>query len=383
MSELNESPQRSYIWWILVAVVALVVTLFLVIPRGNTEQGEIVIGAVLPLSGSAAPYGKNAREGIELALDHLRDGKLDLGVELPEIRVIYEDSRTEATEGVAALRKLHEVDKVSMIIGDINSTGVLAMADYANQNKILLLSPGASNPKISEAGPFVFRNWHSDALEGEFAAGYASTDLKWKKAAILYVTEAYGTGLATVFRDRFGELGGNVVAFEGYPQDVADLRDQVRKIIDTKPDGLYLPGWPNEMALALRQLRQAGSDLPVLSAQGFNDPQILQLAGEAAEGAQFTAPAEPDPTDPITRLFREGYKEKYGEEPGVCSDSGYDALRLLVGGVIENGASSGDIRAYLNGVNEFPGAAGPLSFDENGDLEKPIKVYEVKDGQFR
>lgn len=105
--------------------------------------------------------------------------------------------------------------------------------------------------------------------------------MNWKKAAVLYVDAVYGVGLAETFRKVFQNVGGEIVAFEAYAQDATDMRAQISKIVSAKPDGLYLLGWPKEMAVALKQLKELGSEIPILSAQGFDDPSIISLADHA------------------------------------------------------------------------------------------------------
>ncbi len=180
---------------------AIVLIALLFCPSGckkeEPQAKEIKIGAILPLTGSAAPYGENAKRGIELALTEINAAG---GIQGSRIRVLFEDSRTDPKEAVSALNKLYSTHGVRYIIGDINSSGVLAMAPIAEKNKIILLSPGASNPKISDAGEYIFRNWHSDALEGQVDAEHAYSKMNWRTAAVLYVDAAYGVGLAETFR---------------------------------------------------------------------------------------------------------------------------------------------------------------------------------------
>lgn len=294
---------RKILTGIAVAIVVVALAAVLILRPWEQQPDMITIGAVLPLSGSAAPYGQNAQRGIDLAVSEINASG---GVNGKRVVVLYEDSKTEPKEAVTALQKLFNSNGVRYIIGDINSTGLLAMAPIAEKNKILLLSPGASNPKISDAGDYVFRNWHSDALEGKIDAERAYNMMKWRKPAVLYVNAAYGVGLAKTFRDRFNELGGQVASYEAYRQDATNIREQISKILASKPDGLYLPGWPKEMSVALRQLKELGSKVPVLSAQGFDDPSILKLAGDAAEGVVFSVPEQPDPNNPIVKHFVKG-----------------------------------------------------------------------------
>ena len=365
---------------IIVVVLAVVVIGVIWGIKNNTGSGDtITIGAILPLTGSAAPYGQNAKNGIELALSEINSSG---GIDGKSINVIYEDSKTEPKEAVSALQKLYNSDGIRYIIGDINSTGLLAMAPIAENNKILLLSPGASNPKISDAGEYIFRNWHSDALEGQIDAEYAYNNLGWKSSAVLYVNAAYGAGLAGTYNEVFTRVGGDVLVYEAYPQDATNMREQISKIITAKPDGLYLPGWPKEMAVALKQLKELGSTIPILSAQGFDDPSILRLAGDAAEGVIFSVPEQPDPNDETVKTFMESYSSMYGVEPGVCSAAGYDALHIYASAIDEVGDDPVKVQKFMAELKDFEGADGPITFDEYGDLLKPFAFKHVSNGIF-
>lgn len=343
------------------------------------ESKEIKIGAVLPLTGSAAPYGENAKKGILLAMEEINSKD---GINGRKIKVIFEDSKTDPKEAVSALHKLYQINKIPFIIGDINSTGVLAMAPIAEKNHIILLSPGASNPKISDAGDYIFRNWHSDALEGEVDSDFAYNKLGWKKASVLYVNAAYGVGLAEVFRDKFNNIGGEIVAFEAYEQDSTDMRGQINRILSKNPDGIFLPGWPKEMSVALKQLKELGSKLPILSVQGFDDPSILQLAGLAAEDVIFSIPEAPDPNDKMVKHFNTSYKQKFNIDPGVCSAAGYDALKIYAWSIERVGYNPEKVQKEMSVIKDFPGGDGKISFDENGDLLKPFSFKMVKNGKF-
>ncbi len=343
------------------------------------EEKEIKIGAVLPLTGSAAVWGKNSKMGLEIALDEVNAAG---GVKGKKINLIFEDSQSDSAKAVSALQKLISTDKVSVVIGDIASSSVLAMAPIAEKAKVVLLSPGASNPDISKAGEYIFRNWQSDALEGDVDAKFAYEHLGYRNMAVLYVSNAYGTGLKTVFQDSFQKLGGKILASESFEQGATDMRSQLNKIRNLKIDAIYMPGYPPEMAILLRQAKELGIKRPVLSVQAFDDPKILETAKDAAEGVIFSVPKPPDPSNPVVKNFIDKYKQKFSRDPGVTSDIGYDALKIIVWAMNQAGTSAEEVQHQLLTLKDFPGAAGLTTFDKNGDVIKPFIFKEVKGGKF-
>jgi len=365
----------------ILTVISIVVASVIVFSFGcaKQEEKEIKIGAVLPLTGSAAVWGENAKMGLEIALEEVNQGG---GVKGKTIKFIIEDSQSDPSKAVSALQKLISTDKVSVIIGDIASSSVLAMAPIAEKAKVVLMSPGASNPDISKAGEYIFRNWQSDALEGEVDAKFAYEHLRWRNMAVLYVSNAYGTGLKTVFEESFQKLGGKILASKSFEQGSTDMRSQLNKIRNLKLDALYMPGYPPEMAILLRQAKEMGIKIPFLSVQAFDDPKILETAKDGAEGVMFSVPKPPDPSNPVVKNFNDKYKQKFSRAPGVTSDTGYDALKIIVWAMNQGGTSAEEVRQQLLTLKDFPGAAGITTFDKNGDVIKPFIFRTVRKGQF-
>jgi branched-chain amino acid transport system substrate-binding protein len=375
MKRINHKSSAVFILF------SIIITSLMVFSIGcvKKEGKEIKIGTVLPLTGSAAVWGENSKMGLEIALEEVNAAG---GVKGKKINLIFEDSQSDSAKAVSALQKLISTDKVSVVIGDIASSSVLAMAPIAEKAKVILLSPGASNPDISKAGEYIFRNWQSDALEGEVDAKYAYEHLGWKNMATLYVSNAYGTGLKKVFEESFQKLGGKILASESFEQGATDMRAQLNKIRNLKIDAIYMPGYPPEMAILLRQAKEMGIKISFLSVQAFDDPKILETAKGAAEGVIFSVPKPPDPSNSIVKNFIDKYTQKFNREPGVTSDTGYDALKIIVWAMNQAGTSSEEVRRQLLTMKDFPGAAGLTTFDKNGDVIKPFIFKEVKGGKF-
>jgi branched-chain amino acid transport system substrate-binding protein len=372
--------KKTWIWIAAALVVVLIAVLWFVYRPSDLMLGRtaIRIGSVLPLTGSAGVWGQNAKMGMDLALEEIRTSG---GIKGRELVVLYEDSQSDPKVATSALQKLITSDRVQVVIGDIASSSVLAMAPIAERNKIVLLSPGASNPDISNAGDFIFRNWQSDALEGQIDARYAFSTLKWKRVVCLYVNNAYGAGLSKVFTETFTALGGKIVAQESFSQGATDLRAQITRVGAAKPDGIFMPGYPPEMATALKQMRETGVRFPVLSVQAFDDPEIVNRAGQAAEGVIFSVPKPPDSNSPPVAKFRSQYLKKYGKEPGVTSDTGYDAVRIVAWALEQNASTGSEIRERLTKLQNFPGAAGPTTFDEHGDVVREFVFRTISQGK--
>lgn len=369
-----------------VSVATATLILLLLTPTACTPPTEepteslepIRLGVLVPLSGSLRVWGVNSERGIRLAVDQIHSAG---GLDGRTIELLVEDSECTPETAMAVLQRWIDAGDVSAVLGAICSSNVLAMAPVAESGEVVVLSTGASNPAISEAGDFIFRNWPSDRVQGHLTADYAIAQ-GMGKAAILYVDNAYGQGLDQVFTERFEEHGGRVVLSpsESYDEGDTDFRSQLERILASDADVLYLPAYTEEYPAILAQARELGLEIPILAAETFDDPDTIQRSGDAAEGIVFPSPGAIDRSTPQGRAFVQAFEAAYGEAPGITSDTGYDALNLLAQALSDGARSGPEIRDFLNGVDGYDGVAGTVTFDTQGDAEKEIRFFTVSGG---
>lgn len=366
---------------VLLTLCTLVIFAVLSIPscsKKQPESKEIKIGATLPLSGDAAAWGNNTREGIELALNEINKKGGVLGKKL---KVIYEDTEALPQKGVNSYKKLVQVDKVVAIIDDSVSSVTLALAPLAQKDHIVILATGATAPAISQAGEYIFRIWNSDSYEGQVAAEYVFNNLGLREVAILYINNDYGKGLEDVFKNKFQKLGGKIVSSQTFDQNSSDMRSQLTKIKATDPKGLYLVGYPKEIPVALKQAKELSLSVKLIGTVAMQDPKLIESAREAAEGLMFPYPKDPSGEHVVT--FRKAYQRRYSKEPGITCDVGYDAIMMIAEAVRLSGGFTGEnIRNGLNMLRDYLGVSGQMTFDINGDVHKPMGMKIVRKEQF-
>ena len=133
----------------LVVILLIICGLIWVSCQKKVEEKVVKIGAILPLTGDGAKYGKSAKNGIDLAIEDINKKGGILG---RQVKVIYEDSQADASKAVSAFRKIVNVEHIKFILGPLSSTEVLAVAPIANKEKVIILAPAASAPQITYAG---------------------------------------------------------------------------------------------------------------------------------------------------------------------------------------------------------------------------------------
>jgi len=262
------------------------------------------------------------------------------------------------------------------------SSVTLAIAPIAEDNKVVVLSPLSSAPEITDAGDFIFRNVPSDLFGGKVAAHFAVKNQRWKSLAILFINNDFGVGLKKIFSDEVNVLGRKITVNEAYEQGSTDFRTQLTKIKSANPDAIFLVGY-REAPQILIQAKELGVKAKFLGTGLLEDPKVIDIAKEAAEGIFFTQlPYTPDLPDPITKSFVEKFRNKYNSDPNIITAYGYDAMKVLAFAMIKSKLTPESIKKELFRIKKFKGVTGEISFDENGDVIQPMGVKTIEKGKF-
>lgn len=342
-------------------ILALVLGVFLASCVAQEDKPkEILIGAVLELTGDGAEIGKEAQRGIELAATEINERG---GINGHRLMIVYEDARSQAAGAVSALQKLIATKKPPVVLGALFSTLTLAMAPIAEANHIILFSPGSSNPAITSAGDYIFRNYPSDTYEGKITADYVFSQLRVKKIAILFPNNDYGIGLRKVFSEHFLCLGGSVRAEEAYTQGLQDFRTHLSKIKQRKPSLIYVPGYFSDVGRILKQAHELGIQASFIGNVGLADPTIIEIAGKAAEGLRFTTPViNLEAKINEHQSFGESFAQHYGHEPGFPAAFAYDAVNIVALAMQTGGISPDKIKNALYRIQDYEGVTGKTGF---------------------
>jgi branched-chain amino acid transport system substrate-binding protein len=358
----------------------LALTLALTTFSGWAET-TIKIGEVDPLTGGVSQFGIGCHQGFVLAFDEINRGGGILGQKL---ELITEDNQSKPGQSSTAVRKLITQDKVVAILGDATSSATLEAAPIAQDDKIPMITPTATNPRITEVGDFIFRVCFLDEFQGRVLAKFTREKLNAGKVVTLIdVKQDYSVDLAKFFKDEFSKLGGKIVGEQSYATGDTDFRAQLTSIRAAQPDVVCVPGYYQEVALIVKQGRQIGLNMPFVGCDGWADQALVAIGGKAVDGCYFTNHFSPDDPTPIVKEFVARYQEKYGAPPDTFAALGYDAARLLADAIKRAGSlDSKALRDALAETAGFGGVTGQISFDANRNASKPGLIVRVKGGRF-
>lgn len=361
------------------ACVVMFMMALALLPTGALAQEEVVIGHFAPMTGATATFGTSCDNGVRLALDEINAAGGILGGR--KIKVITEDDQSRPDEAITAIQKLIDQHKVVAVLGEVTSTNTLAAASVAQRNRIPMLSPAATNAKVTKAGNYVFRSCFIDPFQGGAMATYATKELKMKRIAILYdIKSDYSTGLREFFTATAKANGAEIVADESFAAGDVDFKAQLTNIRKVNPDGIYCPGYYNEVGLICRQARELGLTIPLMGGDGWDSEQTFEIGREAVNGCYFTNHYSPEEDRPEVKKFVDGYKAKYGQVPDAMAILGYDAMKVMADAINRAGSTEpAKIRAALAATKDFPGASGTITIDKDRNARKSIVILKIED----
>jgi len=291
----------------------------------KSEEGEIIkIGVILPLSGKLAYAGEDAKRGIELAIR-----EIDKDIK-KRIEIIFEDSQSSKDVVVTAARKLIDIDRVDILIGEVASGNTLSIAPIAEKSKKILLVPISADPKINDSGDYIFKFRENANLQGDYMADFAF-NIGFKNAGIIYESsnDVFVT-LKNTFTGKFTSLGGKILAVESFTNQDLDFRTQLTKIKSRHVETIYLSAHPPQAGPILKQAKELGIESRFLGPSVLNTPELLNLAKEAAEYLIVTSQTfDCSNSLEVVVKYCENYKNIYNKDPLYYSAYAYDTLNVL------------------------------------------------------
>ena len=353
-------------------------------PSGGGTPGvtadTILIGEVGSLTGSEATFGISTRNAIELAL---REVNAAGGVKGKKIEIRVYDNQSKPEEAAQAANRLINQDQVLLILGEVASSNSMAMAEKAQPARVPMISNASTNPKVTEIGDYIFRVCFIDPFQGYVMAKFAHDNLKLNKVAVLRdLGSAYSQGLADVFERKYTEMGGKIVARETYTKGSTDFRSQLTAIKRAQPDGIYIPGYYNDIGLIARQARELGITSKLMGGDGWDSDKLFELGGAAVEGSYFSNHYSPDDPNPRIQRFIADYKAAFGSVPDALAALGYDAAMVAVDAMKR--APTLDrtaVRDAIAATKNFPGVTGTITLDDKRNATKSAVVLEVGKGK--
>ncbi len=347
--------------------------------EGGQDDEEIVIGALLPLTGAISTFGQSAKNGAELFLQEINAKG---GIDGKKVVIKYEDDEGDPTKAISAYDKLVNQEEASMIVGPLTSGCANAVGPKATADGVPLITPTGTETNLTKnCGEYVFRTCYIDSVQGQVISKYAVEEMKAKTMAILYnVGSDYSKGIAETIKSEFEAAGGKVVQYASYNDGDKDFSAQLTNTKSANPDVIALPDYYNVVSLIADQAKKAGIEAPFIGGDGWDSPELVNLGGSALDGSVFVNHYSPDDTDPAVQSFVTNYKEKYGSTPDAFAALTYSTLQLYQAAIESSGSTDGEkVKDALVAIDTET-ISGTVKFDELRNPIKSLAVIKIEDG---
>ena len=344
------------------------------------DQGKTAkVGFINGVSGGVASYGLAEKEGFDMAVEEInKEGKIRMDVEMV-------DTKGNVQQAVSAAQKLIAEKKV-LVVGPLISGEYKAVGPLFQQAKIPLLGVATTAEGLMDMGDYMFRNCVPESQNIPQTVKKTHKLLGYKKVALLYSNNnEHQVSAYKTFRKALEEEGVEIVATETFADKDTDFSAQLTKINDTRPDAVVVAGYYQEGGLILKKMRDMGMDQPVLGDNGFMSPELVKIAGKAADHVYVSSMWSPDRDSEATRKFVKDFKEKYHHDPDNFAACAYVSAKLAAK-AMENAGSTTDskkVRDALANIKNFESAVGPMTFNNFGDPEVDLVLLEVEGGQYK
>lgn len=354
---------------------------------GSTSGETIKIGGNLELSGAAASYGSSINDGAKLAIEEINAAG---GIGGKQIEYISVDNKSDNAEAATAAIRLAEQEKVVAMIAPATSGNAVATVQVAEQYKVPIVTASgtAETVTVDEKGninEYAFRTCFIDPFQGIVAANFATEELKAKKVAIYADSSSdYAKGLAKSFKEQIEANGGEVIIEEAYVADDVDFKSTLTNIKGENPDFVFIPGYYEEVGLIVKQAREIGIEAPLMGADGWDSPTLVELAGNDALNNTFITNhySSGDPDEKI-QGFVKAFSDEYDSQPNAFHALGYDTVYYLKDAIERAGdeVTGETIQKALAETKDLSLITGTFTVDEKHNPVKSATVLEFVDGE--
>lgn len=348
---------------------------------------KIRIGGVFNLTGSFSSIEVLEANGAKLAVKEINAAG---GINGKQIELVIIDSKSDPATAANVTTQMIEQEKAQAVIGFSDSDYVLAAGPIAQKAGIPFVVVGATSPKLpSQVGDKVFMVPFGDNVQAAVGAEYAFSKLGAKTAYLLLDKGAeYTKLLAAYFKDRWTELGGQIVLEDTYISGDKDMSAQITKLkgLAAAPDVLFISSGPDDVGTVVKQFREAGITTPIMGGDGYDTPLLTEIAGSLAENVYFTTHSLMDAqkgTEPVQK-FMAAYQKEYGNPPeNAFAALGYDAIVLLADAMKRAGsADPAKVTEALAATQNLAAVSGAITYQPGVHVpQKGVTVIKVENSK--
>ncbi len=340
------------------------------------------IANLVELSGAGATSGTNFKNGIELAVKEINATGGILGRQIET-----STSDTQSNPGVAKGLATKAIDDgVFAVFGPVFSGSIMVSMAETRRAEVPNFTGGEAAAITKQGNPYIFRTSFTQDTAMPKVARYIANGLKAKTVALIYVNNDYGKGGRDALIKALDAVGVKVTADISTDQNQLDFTSPVLKAKQSGADAIFVYTNEEESARALRELRKQGVTKPIVGETTLVGQKVIELAGDAANGAVAHVGLTVDAPIPAMRAFRARFEKEYRYVTDHNGIKGYTGVYLLKAAIEKVGRFDRKaVAKALHGMHvsaaQHPGVIMDVSVDANGDLDRASFLVEARNGK--
>lgn len=363
-------------------MIAMIVGGFIASPSYAQSTDPIVIGAVLSLTGRDAAFGQECLAGLDIAME---EANAEGGIHNRPVTLQVFDDKSDPVLAAEGVRTLVRQFNPIAIVGSNTSMVTSAAAVAAQSVGVPLVVPEATKPEISSIGDWIYRVCFLDPDMAAGLATYAYSDLGLRRVAVLTEDRHdYTVSFAKYFRQRFIELGGEVVYQANYKAGTTDFDAMVKDAAAARADAIMVSGFYSEAGNVIACAKRQNANVAFLGGDGWESNGLFTAAGDAINNrsrifiaSHFSA----DVKRVKVRGFVDAFQEKFGRRPNTSSALGFDAGGLVVAAATEaRTLDPAGLKAALQHA-QHEGVTGHITIDDTRNPAKKVIIMQAETGQ--
>lgn len=318
-------------------------------------KNEIIIGAILPLTGNASKIGQWQKKGIDIAVEKI-NRQSDV-----KVKVIYKDSMSSPKNGIFAYKNLLNLHQVNFVISSLTSVS-LAIQKYSENDMIPLLMLAVSHPYITENKDFSIRFFLGSDAEAFELSKYLKTN-KYKNGCVAYINNDFGVMANEALSSNYD----NIIFSNAYDPETKDFKSFIEKINQSQCKFLVVVGYTDASILLIKQLREIGSKKDIFTNMALSIPSFKNLGKNSLDGSKYTATLFEE-ANSNNKDFLFTYSQRYNEKPTFFAAFSFDVVNFIHDNYIKNR------KIETKEIYDFNGTIGKIHI-KNGKLETDVSIY--------
>ena len=346
------------------------------------QQAPVRIVGLVELSGTGATSGTNFDNGVKLAVKEINAAGGILGR-----KIEYTSSDTQSAPQTAkALAQKAVDDGAYIVMGPVFSGSILVSMAETRRAGIPNFTGGESAAITQQGNPYIFRTSFTQATAMPKVARYIKDTVKAKTIAIVWVNNDFGKGGRDMIMKALEAQGIKIAADISTDPGQVDFSSPVLKVKQSNADAVFVYTNEEESARALRELKKQGYDKPIVGETTLTSQKVIEMAGEAANGAVAHVGLSADAPQPTIKAFDGRFQKEYKYKTDHNGLKGYSAM-YIVKAVTER-IGKFDPKAFADAMHgaalsakDYPGVLLDVTFDQNGDLDRESFMTKVVNGR--